>query len=71
MNGWIDGISVYIAVVAIVSITSGNNYAKEKQFQKLVAKASIDHVAVIRGDDGSTKTIPVTELVVGDIIKLE
>lgn len=31
-HGWIDGISVYVAVVVIVSITSGNNYAKEKKF---------------------------------------
>ena len=30
--GWIDGLSIYIAVVAIVSITSTNNWIKEKQF---------------------------------------
>jgi magnesium-transporting ATPase (P-type) len=28
--GWIDGLSIYIAVVAIVSITSTNNWIKEK-----------------------------------------
>lgn len=59
-NGWIDGVSIYLAVVAIVSITSANNYVKEKQFQKLVAKAAIDFVAVYRGGNGSTKTIPIT-----------
>jgi len=36
-----------------------------------VVKSSIDYVAVYRGRDGSTKTLPITELVVGDIIKLE
>jgi P-type E1-E2 ATPase len=36
-----------------------------------VAKAAIDYVAVFRGGSGATKTIAITELVVGDIIKLE
>lgn len=69
--GWIDGASIYFAVIAIVSITTANNYVKEKQFQKLVAKAEIDQVACYRGGSGMTKTIPVSELVVGDIIKIE
>jgi Ca2+-transporting ATPase len=29
-KGWIDGASIYFAVVAIVSITTANNYVKEK-----------------------------------------
>lgn len=70
-HGWIDGCSIYFAVIAITSITTANNYIKEKQFQKLVAKAEIDFVAVYRGGNGSTKTIPVTELQVGDIFKIE
>ena len=70
-HGWIDGVSIYLAVVAIVAITSINNWVKEKQFQKLVAKAAIDYVAVYRGGNGQTKTIPVSELMVGDVIKLE
>jgi len=28
-SGWIDGLSIYIAVIIIVTVTSGNNYAKE------------------------------------------
>jgi hypothetical protein len=31
-TGWIDGASIYLAVVAIVAIGSGNNWVKEKQF---------------------------------------
>jgi P-type E1-E2 ATPase len=30
--GWVEGISIFIAVAIIVSVTAGNNYAKEKQF---------------------------------------
>lgn len=29
-HGWIDGLSIYLAVIAIVSITSSNNWVKEK-----------------------------------------
>jgi hypothetical protein len=31
-TGWLDGVSIYIAVVIIISITAGNNWVKEKQF---------------------------------------
>lgn len=70
-HGWIDGVAIYAAVIIIVSIASANNYSKEKQFQKLVAKAAIEYCAVYRGTEGLTQTVSITELVVGDIIKLE
>lgn len=69
--GWIDGLSIFIAVFIIVTVSSANNYAKEKQFQKLVAKSKEDHVPVFRGRDGTTITINTDDLVVGDVIKLE
>ncbi len=56
-HGWVEGLSIFIAVSIIVSVTAGNNYIKEKQFQKLVSKASDEFIAVYRGDDGSTTTI--------------
>jgi Ca2+ transporting ATPase len=31
-HGWIEGLSIFIAVAIIVSVTAGNNYIKEKQF---------------------------------------
>jgi Ca2+ transporting ATPase len=31
-HGWIEGLSIFIAVTIIVSVTAGNNYIKEKQF---------------------------------------
>jgi magnesium-transporting ATPase (P-type) len=31
-HGWVEGLSIYIAIVIIVSVTAGNNYIKEKQF---------------------------------------
>jgi len=28
--GWIEGISIWVAVTIIVAVTAGNNYVKEK-----------------------------------------
>jgi len=69
-EGWIEGLSIYIAVFIIVSVTAGNNYVKEKQFQQLVAKSSVDSAAVFRGDEGRTHTIDVREMVVGDVYRI-
>lgn len=29
-HGWVEGTSIFIAIFIIVSVTAGNNYAKEK-----------------------------------------
>lgn len=38
-EGWIEGSAILVAVVIIVTVTSGNNYMKEKQFRKLNERA--------------------------------
>lgn len=58
-----------IAIVLIVSVTAGNNYVKEQQFQKLNAKRAEMNVHVTR--DEKTVYIDVKELVVGDILHVE
>ena len=71
-HGWIEGASIFFAVAIIVIVTAGNNYMKEKQFQKLKARQQDNQqVPVFRGKEGLTITIPTQELVVGDIIKIE
>jgi len=37
-HGWTEGASIFFAICLITSVTAGNNYAKEKQFQKLQAR---------------------------------
>jgi P-type Ca2+ transporter type 2B len=29
-SGWVEGISIWVAVIIIVAVTAGNNYVKEK-----------------------------------------
>jgi Ca2+ transporting ATPase len=54
-----------VAVVIIVTVTSGNNYVKEQQFKKLNAIASRKNVNVCR--NGNVLNISIDDLLVGDI----
>jgi Ca2+ transporting ATPase len=47
-TGWTEGATIFFAVFLIVSITVGNNYIKERQFQKLYHKLDEAKVQVIR-----------------------
>ena len=58
-----------IAVIIIVTVTSANNYLKEKQFQKLNALATAKNINVLRG--GELLNISVYELLVGDVVEIE
>lgn len=46
--GWLEGLSIIIAVLIIVSVTTVNNYFKEQQFLKLNAMAKQKNVNVYR-----------------------
>lgn len=65
-EGWLEGTSILMAVVIIVSVTSFNNYMKEKQFQKLNKIAEQKNVNVYRG--GEMENISIFDLLVGDVL---
>ena len=65
-EGWLEGASILMAVVIIVTVTAGNNYVKEKQFQKLNAIATAKDVNCHRA--GELFRISVYDLLVGDIV---
>lgn len=67
-EGWLEGASILLAVIIIVTVTSGNNYIKEKQFQKLNAMAAAKDVHVYRG--GDLIKLSVYDLLVGDIVQI-
>lgn len=64
-HGWMEGTSILVAVIIIVTVTSGNNWVKERQFQKLNAIASQKYVNVLR--NGDWINISVYDMLVGDI----
>ncbi|KAM3136897.1 hypothetical protein pb186bvf_010982 [Paramecium bursaria] len=65
-TGWTEGATIFMAVFLIVSITVGNNYIKERQFQKLQQKIDENKVQVIR--NSKVEQIDGQQLVVGDIL---
>jgi P-type Ca2+ transporter type 2B len=68
-EGWLEGASILIAVVIIVSVTSINNYMKEKQFRKLNEIASRKSCHVVR--NGKLEYVDVTTLLAGDVCEIE
>lgn len=64
-EGWLEGASILMAVIIIVTVTSGNNYIKEKQFQKLNAMATAKNINAYRG--GDLVNMSVYDLLVGDV----
>jgi len=69
-TGWIEGFSIFLAVFVVVTISSYQNYSKYLQFSKLQSESKKQTINV-RRDNMEIKTIPVEELVVGDIVHLE
>jgi Ca2+ transporting ATPase len=68
-EGWLEGASILVAVVIIVTVTAGNNYIKEKQFRKLNEMASKKDVNVVW--HGQQTHMSLFELVVGDLVEIE
>ena len=68
-HGWMEGTSILVAVVIIVTVTSGNNWVKEEQFKKLNAVASQKNVNVLK--EGSWRNMSVYDMNVGDIQEVE
>lgn len=69
--GWIEGVSIYFAIFLIVSIQSGNDWLKDKQFVRLQSTIKDENIAVIRGKYGATQSVNIYSLVVGDIVLLD
>lgn len=67
-KGWIEGLTIYLAVGIIVTVTVGNDYVKEKQFRKLMEARENNYCTVIRG--GKHEYISIYKLLVGDIVQI-
>lgn len=70
-NGWLTGVSIYIAVFFMTLISTVCNYGKENQFKNLLAQIHAEQATVIRGQYGVSSQIPVSDIVVGDILLLQ
>lgn len=67
-EGWLEGVSILLAVVIVSAVTAFNDYMKEKQFRKLNEVAKKKNVNVIRS--GKIENMDVNKLLVGDIVQI-
>ena len=67
-RGWIEGVTIWIAVIIVVSVSAGNNYIKEQQFQELLRVRKQRTITASR--NGSISELNIHELLVGDIIHI-
>lgn len=68
-TGWIEGVSILVAVLVVLLVTAVNDYQKEKQFRVLNAVKDDEKIKVIR--DGVAAEISKFDLVVGDVVRVE
>lgn len=68
-HGWLEGTAILTAVVIVVGVGAGNDYAKEKQFRALYAKCDERTISVVR--DGIIKEISIYSLLVGDVVEIK
>jgi len=66
--GWIDGVSILIAILIILIVTVANDMAKEAKFQELMERSDVMSARVRRAN--AMHTLDSQELVVGDVIVL-
>lgn len=52
--GWVEGFSIYLAILIVVMISSANDWMKDKQFVRLQSTVKDENIAVIRGKYGAT-----------------
>lgn len=68
--GVIEGGAILVAVIIVSSVTAFNDYKKEQKFRSLNKQNNSYNVRVIRDGD-KTCEINVTELLVGDVVRLQ
>jgi Ca2+-transporting ATPase len=68
-NGWIDSMGIFLAIFLVVSVSSFNNWTKEKQFRDLNRIKEDREVKVLR--TGDIHTISTRLVQVGDIVQLD
>ena len=65
---WSEGITIWVAVLVVSLVSSGNDYQKDLQFRKLNVQKEKVMIRVLRG--GVDMLVLNTELVVGDVVRL-
>lgn len=68
-SDWLETLGIFVAIVLAVLVSTWSEYSNENAFQRLQAEASRSSCKVWR--DGEPRSLPIEEIVVGDVIMLE
>jgi Ca2+-transporting ATPase len=68
-NAWVEGVAIWVAVFVVSLVGAGNDWHKDRQFQKLNAQKDVIDIKVMR--EGAESVVVSTDLVVGDIVMLD
>lgn len=68
-TGYVEGCAILAAVLIVSIVTATNDYQKETQFRQL-SKAN-DDTSVLVKRDGEVVSIPVADIVIGDLVCIE
>ena len=68
-TGWWPGVSIFIAMFILITITAIADFDKDRRFVELRIEANETSIVVIRGRAGEMQTVKQWELVVGDLAK--
>lgn len=68
---WIEGFAIILAVVIVIVVTASNDLKKEREFQKLNEEAESGKVVTIIRDGAEDDTKKLSEVLVGDIVRLK
>ncbi|KAM1392487.1 hypothetical protein ACFX2I_020058 [Malus domestica] len=68
-DGWIDGGSIFLAIILVISVSAVSNYRQNRQFDKLSKVSDNVQIEAVRG--GRRQQISIFEIVVGDVICLK
>ena len=68
-SSWIEGVAIWVAVLVVSIVGAGNDWSKDRSFQKLNAQKDVIDVKVFRG--GVECLVLSTDLVVGDILMVD
>jgi len=69
-TAYIEALTIYSGLLFAAVISSGCDYIKESQHLKLKDEINNQTVPVYRGTNGTCVSVPVKELVVGDVVDI-
>ena len=69
-KGYVEALTIYFGLMFACLLAALCDYIKEKQHLKIKDQVNDQKVTVFRGAFGTATSIPIRELVVGDVLRV-